>query len=274
MTLVQASIANGGNAVILIADRLLTTTLSHDLPSYEFESGSPKLLYRGHTGIGFAGSSVHADACILGLNGKTDFNEIVDTISGYISSERNNRIEKDIKRLTGVSSNDFFTKKDLPIPEEVRDNIYYLMKKFKVNCQSIIAGFDNNLKARIVIIDEEGDITDATNFNAFPIGSGAPFSKVYFDQLGYRPEMDANEATLFAFEAKKWAQAHTGVGEKADILVFKKESEEITVTEIYDGSKLMRKMRSVYDTEIKNREEVRKKLLGEMFDMEGELYQS
>jgi hypothetical protein len=259
MTLVQASIADSGNAVILIADRLLTTTLSSDLPSYELEAGSPKLIFRNHTGIGFAGSSIHADACISSLNEKNDFNEIVNTISGYISSARNTRIEKDIKRLTGVTSEQFFTNKELPIPSEVRDNIYYLIKKFRINCQSIIAG-----------IDEEGDVIEATNFNAFPIGSGAPFSKVYFDQLGYTPEMSANEAILFAFEAKKWAQAHTGVGERADILVFRKESEEIKVQEIYDNSELMNNMRDVYTAEIKNREDVRKTLLKNMFDMEGE----
>jgi len=41
MTLVQASIAGGGEAVILTSDRLLTRYLG-DLPPYEFESMSPK----------------------------------------------------------------------------------------------------------------------------------------------------------------------------------------------------------------------------------------
>ncbi len=267
MTLVQASIAEGGNAVILIADRLLTTKLSADLPSYEYESGVPKIFYRGTSGIGFAGASLHADACIAKLDVEEDFDNITDIISCYISGERTRNIDKEIKRLTGIPSDDFFTKQDLPIPTEVRDSIYYNMKQFQLNCQSIITGFDKKHKARIVVIDEDGDKIEATNFNTFSIGSGSPFSKVYFDQYGYKIEMSANEATLFAFEAKKWAQSHTGVGEKADMLLFKKEDKkDISVTEIYDDSDLMNKMSKAYQTEIKEREEIRKKLLSELFD--------
>ena len=58
MTLVQASIANNGKTVIILADRLLTRSFGDDFPSYEFEGNSPKIVSRGDVGTGFAGSAV------------------------------------------------------------------------------------------------------------------------------------------------------------------------------------------------------------------------
>lgn len=269
MTLVQASIAGEGESVILIADRLLTTRLSRDLPSYEFESPTPKIVRRGNVGVGFAGSSLHADVATSKIRETTDFDEIINIISDYISKEREERIEKHIKRLTGVSSEDFFTKADLPIPKEVRGLIYNQIRKFDIKCHSIIAGFDKKNVGRIVAVDEEGDKLEATNFGVFSVGTGSPFSQVYFDQCGYTTSMPTNEAILFAFEAKKWAQAHTGVGAKTDMLVFRKENKEIKTIEIYEDSELMKKMYEAYQTEIDKRDEMRKKLLKELFGNKG-----
>ena len=262
MTLVQASIAQNGKTVILIADRLLTRQLSKDLPSYEFESPTPKIITREKVGIGFAGSALYADIATSKLLDKTDFDEIVRTISKYIKNEKQSIIEGNIKRLTGVSSNDFFTNPNLAIPKEVRDHIYGTMGKFSLDFNSIIAGFDKSNKARIVFVDEEGDTAEATNFDVFSIGSGSPFSIVYFDQYGYEISTNEKEALLFAFEAKKWAQSHTGVGYRTDILIFRENGETV---KIYDDSELMKKINEAYESEINKIKEMRKLLLEKLF---------
>ncbi len=267
MTLVQASIADNGKSTILIADRLLTTRLSRDLPSYEFESPIQKIILKEKVGVGFAGSSLHVDIAISKIVDKVDFDEIIYIISDYISTKRKELIDKHIERLTGVGSSEFFTRTDLPIPQQVRGNIYANIKDFDINCHCLITGFDEKGKARIVDIDDNGDVIDATTFGVHSIGTGSPFSQIYFDQYGYDIKMSTEEAILFAFEAKTWAQAHTGVGVRTDMLVFKKISKkEIDVLRIYENSELMDKLEKGYKDEIDKRKEFRTNLLKEIFE--------
>ncbi|MHA1806979.1 MAG: hypothetical protein ACTSX2_05345 [Candidatus Thorarchaeota archaeon] len=262
MTLVQACIADNGKVVILIADRLLTRTLSGDLPPYEFESRTPKLIRKGQVGIGFAGSSLYAEKATASIHNDEHLNDIVKTISACIKNETNHEIDSLIKKETGVDSNQFFTDPQLPIPVEVRGYIYAKIHEFDISFDCLVAGIDDDGKASIHYLDNEGNFIDVTTFGFFPIGSGAPFSIIYFDQYGYEPGMSRNEALLFAFEAKKWAQAHTGVGNKTDILVFEKDEEPM---EILNGSEEMMRIDDAYENEIKNRKEFRESLLLELF---------
>ena len=259
MTLVQVSIADKGDCVILVADRLITGTLSEDLPDYEFEAHSPKIIYHGNVGIGFAGSSLYADLMAEKINNKKDFDEIVKIVSNFIKNENEKEIAIFIKRYAGVKSKDFFERGNLPIPAEVRAFIYSQLKDFKVGCHCIIAGFDKKNKARIIIIDEQGQTTETTSFSVSSIGSGAPFSEVYFDLCEYDLNMDTNEALFFGYEAKQWAQSHTGVGNKTDILVLRKNKKPL---EIYDNTELMKKLNKKYEEEkerhIKNRKDLLK----------------
>lgn len=265
MTLVQACIANKGNSVVLLADRLLTTHLSEDLPPYEFEAKKPKIFFNESVGIGFAGSSLHADVAQSKILDKTDFDEISNIITEYLYNKRKDNIDKTIKRLTGVESDRFFTECELPIPPEIRGMIYTEMKDYSLNCQSMVTGFDKKKNARIIITDDYGGMTDTTNFGFFAIGSGSPFSRVYFDQYGYSIDMDTKEAVLFAFEAKKWAQAHTGVGDNTDIIVFIKDKKEIKVEPIYDNSDLMKRLKDTYTAEIQKKKDLRDKLIKDLF---------
>jgi len=259
MTLVQACIADKGDCVILIADRLLTSTLSEDLPSYEFESNTPKIIHKGNiVGVGFAGSSLYADLATSKIDDKEDFDEITKVLSDFIKKEKDGVINSFIKRLTGVESKDFFTNSGLPIPQDVRDYIYGKLHKIDLDFQCVIAGFDKKGKARTAIIDQNGDIAETTNFNAACIGSGSPFANIYFDQYCYNLCMVVNEALLFAYEAKKWAQSHEGVGAKTDILTFRKNK---TVLEIYDKSELIEKMNKKFEEEAERHINSRRNLL-------------
>lgn len=261
MTLVQASIGDKGRCVILIADRMLTSRLSEELPPYEFESTNPKIIHRGNVGVGFSGISLYIDFAISKIGNKTDFDEIVKTTSKFVKEVKKKNIDGYIKKLTGVGSNDFFTKGNLPIPEEVRKHVYGELKDFEGGCQAIVTGFDKRGKARIVIVDEQGDTFETTTFSSFSIGSGQPFSKIFFDQHSYDPIMVTSEALLFAYEAKQWAQAHTGVGSKTDILVFRKGEK---VLEIFNDSELQKELHKKYKEESKRHSESRKILLKDL----------
>jgi len=264
MTLVQANIADNGNSIILLADRQLTMQLSPDLSPYEFEAKTPKIFFHENVGMGFAGSGLYADVAASKISDKKDFDEIASTITTYISETRKDIIEKTIKRLTGVDSDMFFQNPNLPIPLDIRGMIYSEIRELKL-CHCIIAGFDKKSKARMIITDDVGDQIEATNFSVVSIGSGSPFSQVYFDQYGYDCKMSTKEAILFAFEAKRWAQSHTGVGETTDMLVFVKDKKDIKVKEIFDNSTLMKKLKDTYQAEMENKKIVRDNLIEKMF---------
>lgn len=265
MTLVQASIAEGGDAVIITSDRLLSRQISEDVPHYEFEENTPKIIPRKKVAIGFAGSQLHADniTSVVEQSNLVEYEEIVDEVSKHIQENRRERINKEIERRTGIKEPDmFFERPDLPIPQEVRNRIYGLMgpQNTIINARCIIAGFDEKNQSRLAIIDSEGDELEATEFGEVSIGSGAPFSTIYFDQHGYNIECDFGEGILFNFEAKKWAEAPTGVGPTTDMITLQKRDEQIVINEIYEGHDLLDDMEKYYKNQKRQIREERKEL--------------
>lgn len=264
MTLVQASIANNGNSVILIADRLLTSKIGEDVPSYEFEWNKPKILSFKKIGIGFAGAALFADMIereISGIKDK-DFDNIVKKISNFIKKEKNRFVEQYIVRHTGISSKDFFNRPpDIAIPPEVIEAIYAFMAQFDLEFECIVCGFDKKNNVRLIGIDNQGNIFELTNFGIVTIGSGSPFSKIYFDLYNYTTTVPEKDGLFFAYRAKKWAEASTGVGACTDILIINKNKEALLIS---DESQLMKEIDSCHKKEIKNRDDLREKLMKDL----------
>lgn len=265
MTLVQASIANDGNCVILVADRLLTRSFGDNFPSYEFEWNSPKIFSKGNVGIGFAGAAIYADIAknllqndndlkdFLLNNGVipnsnveinfNDLNEIVRLLTLLVKQIKVGTIEGTIQKMAGVSSQDFFSNPNLPVPDQVRDFIYGWHSEFNLDFECIVTGFDNNSKPQIVVIDYNGNATNITNFGSISIGSGSVFSQIYFDQMSYDISLPENDGLFFAYKAKKWAQAPTGVGLKTDIILIRKSDPNL---DIHDDDPLMTELNKIY----------------------------
>jgi hypothetical protein len=134
MTLVQASIANNGEAIILVADRLLTASFGRDFPDYESEGASQKIYSVGDIGIGFAGSALYSDMAISEVisSSITDFNEIVKKISEFVKKQRENIINNEVVRVTGITSQDFFESSE-KVPEAVRGYVYGWRNDFRFN---------------------------------------------------------------------------------------------------------------------------------------------
>ena len=264
MTLVQASIANDGNTIVIIADRLLTKSFGEDFPSYEFESNSPKIISINNVGIGFAGSALYADMTTLDLQSNisdtSSFKDIVDIISKFIKTTRESTIEDMVKRLSGISSEDFFSNSEI-VPEEVRSFIYGWLMEFRLEFECILSGFDKNDKSEIVYITDDGSTFRATNFGVGSIGSGSLFSQIYFDENNYNTSISEIESLFFAFKAKKWAQAPTGVGRKTDIILLKKNGNGL---EIRDEDDLMNEINNIYEEEKKENNKIRNELLNKL----------
>lgn len=272
MTLVQASISNHGNTVIMIADRLLTNSFGEDFPSYEFESNSPKIFSRNDVGIGFAGGAIYADMAMSQLpEDILDIDEIVQKISLFVKTTRSSLIDDEVFKFTRKKADDFFSNPE-GVPDDIINLIYgwmgnVLQSQFQFQC--IVAGFDNKEKSKIVSIENDGNTYDITNFGMGSIGSGLVFSQIYFDQHQYKISMPENESLFFAFKAKKWAQAHTGVGLKTDILLFRNNGKNI---EIQHEFPLMDKINKLYNKERERNDTIKHELLTKFVESNKETF--
>jgi hypothetical protein len=259
MTLVQASIANDGKTIIIVADRLLTSSFGRDFPDYESEGANQKIYLKGNIGVGFAGSALYSDMAISEVSSLsiTDFNETVKKISEFVKKQRENIINNEVVRVTGITSKDFFESSE-KVPEAVRGYVYGWRNDFRFNFQCIVAGFDKDKNSGISYITNEGDIISVTNFGVGSIGSGAPFSEIYFDQCNYDISMPEIESLFFAYKAKRWAEAPTGVGLRTDILILRKDASPINIR---DEDNLMKELRGVYNKEKEKASKIRENLL-------------
>ena len=262
MTLVQASIANNGEAIIIVADRLLTSSFGRDFPDYESEGASPKIFLRGNIGVGFAGTALYSDMAISEVSSLsiTDFDETVKKISEFVKKQREVIINNEVVRVTGITSQKFFSDSE-NVPEEVKGYVYGWRNDFRFNFQCIVAGFDKDDNSGISYITSEGDIISVTNFGVGSIGSGAPFSEIYFDQYNYDISMPEIESLFFAYKAKRWAEAPTGVGLKTDILILRK---DVSPVKISDEDKLMKEIREAYNKEKEKESKIRENLLKQL----------
>jgi len=200
MTLVQASIANKGDSIILIADRLLTTYLGGDIPDYETEWSQPKILSKGNVGIGFAGTALYADMVLSRREENlSDLDKIVENISNIVKGIRKEIVDNEIFRVTRVDADDFLKNVQSNIPEKTKEYVYGMLMGFEFGLGCIVAGFDQDKRANIYLIGDEGDKNCFTNFGVCSIGSGEIFSQIYFDQNQYDISMSEKQI-LFSLE--------------------------------------------------------------------------
>jgi len=66
-----------------------------------------------------------------------------------------------------------------------------------VDVHCLVAGFDEKHQARLSMIDQEGDVLELTNTGRASVGSGAPFSTIYFDQHDYSQDMPKEDSLIF-----------------------------------------------------------------------------
>lgn len=261
MTLVQASIANNGEAIIIVADRLLTSSFGRDFPDYESEGATPKIYLRENVGIGFAGSALYSDMAISEVSSSiTDFDKIVKKISDFVKMQRETIINEEVLRITGIKSEDF-SSDSANVPEEVKGYVYGWRSDFRFNFQCIVAGYDKDNNGRISYITDDGNTISVTNFGVGSIGSGSPFSEIYFDQYNYDTAISEIEGLFFAYKAKRWAEAPTGVGLKTDIFILKKSASPV---KIRDEDKLMKEIGEAYNKEKEKVSKIRDSLLKQL----------
>ena len=258
MTLVQASIVNSGNTAILVADRLLTREIGEE-NKYEFEGVQPKIAVYGNVGVGFAGVSYYGETILSKTKNQRKIDNICSSISKCIKDFKKQEIEQQIDDYCGLTPTQFFEGKyNDNIPEKIKEMIYGVVAENEVEVECIVAGFDDAKNARIIVINENGNQYDMTNFGVTSIGSGCQFSQMFFDMNEYKTSIPEIDGLFFAYMAKKWGEAPSGVGKKTDILIIRKNGNYLLIEH---EDILMKKIEDAFNKDRESIEANRKELL-------------
>ena len=244
MTIIQASICDDNNAIILIADRLVTVS-----EMYVAEAKSQKLYGFGSFGVGFAGTLSDIIHIKDKIEKKASFKEFVESLIEIYKNENEMRENDFIKRNTLLSKSelkDYVIHDEGKIPEDLIEWIYGHLEDVRLDSSALVVGFNEKTKPQIIYIDEFGDIVNYTENHYCTIGSGEHFSEVFFDINEYDPCCTLEQGLLFSLRAKRSAEAHIGVGKDTDIMVLRQEKDPIF---ILNESNEMRQLQEIYEEE-------------------------
>jgi hypothetical protein len=246
--------------------RLITSSFNSPqgpLMSYEIEGRDSKIYIFQKNAIGFAGSVPN----ILELRGKIQPKDDVEEFAKYITtlfqSIKDVDMDKIIKQLTMRDTRADFIKEQGTIPAKLVELVYSKYATYKTDCQALIAGFDSHQNARIFgMLDAETfSIEDLTEMHHYSIGSGHPFSMIFYDQQDYNCNCNLQEGLYFAYRAKKNAEAHTGVGEPTDIIILRKDSPP---KKVLANDPLIMKLDDAYKEEKANITQIRSKIFSDI----------
>jgi hypothetical protein len=219
MTIIQASICADQKAIILIADRMVTVSSGGD--EYETETSSSKVIPLGPFGIGCAGDFDSITLVMENIQIKDKLSQMADQISKFIKKKNEQKVQEYVKNKTLLEYKqfqDYVSSDQGKIPQKIIDEIYEDLEEVKIDCACLLIGFEDH-HPRIIAIDEDGEISNNSEYYHKTIGSGQMFSEITFDIGIYNPKCSLEQGLFIAFDAKKSAEAHPGVGKFTDILI-------------------------------------------------------
>ncbi len=264
MTLVQVSICDKGKTIILIADRMVSSSMGEFI-QYEKEGNASKLYVYNKNAVGFAGSVPDIIKIKRRIKEKDDIEEFLNGVIEIMKTIKDEALDRTISvESIWKNKEEFIT--NLPIcPKPLKDLIFAKNATFRLHMNCLIAGFDKNGDAKIYLLNNEYEINDITDFHYYSVGSGSPFSLLFFDQEEYNENCKLNEGLYFAYRAKKTAESHIGVGAKTDIVILRNGSEAINISA---SDPLIKKLESFYIGEVRKLHSLREKIF-EQINLEG-----
>lgn len=240
MTIVLASIAEKGNAIIMASDRML----ARGQLSYQFEHDSPKIRVLKNYLIGYAGTTSFGDDIISHEYSKTDVSvkEFIDEFSEFYVKYGNKIVSRVLLESIGLTLETFNSNPSI-YPISLQQKVYDGMGKAKLNVQFIICGYDKE-QPRIYIVSEYGIFTTAHSIGYTAVGIGEPHAANFYMVNGYKRDTPLNEAIYFAYRAKKSAEIAGGVGQCTDIYILPKGKSAIS---FQDGSPVISELNNIYE---------------------------
>lgn len=257
MTLVQASICDNGNTIIFIGDRMVSSLMGEFI-QYEKEGNTSKLFIFKNNAIGFAGALsdiIRVKNRIEMLDNVDDFlNNVLKVMKGI----KNEELERSILTNSIWKNKEDFIQNLEICPKDLKDFIFAKNAKFNLQLNCLIAGFNKNNEAKIFSVNNEYEINDVSDLYYHSIGSGTPFSVIFFDQEEYNISFSLEEGLYFAYRAKKTAESHIGVGVKTDIIILRKKNDPIM---IFADDNIMWMLEKLYIEEKRENLNLRKEII-------------
>ncbi|MBM3133503.1 MAG: hypothetical protein FJZ95_10820 [Chloroflexi bacterium] len=167
MTVVLASIAAGGDAIIMASDKMLT---QQDL-TYQYEHDGTKIRALGPYLVGYAGTTVFADDIICrGYDTEKPIREFIKALSGYYIEYQLGLANKIVLKSVGLDLEEF-NKNRLNYPPQLQQIIHEGIKEVKVGVQLIVCGYDGD-EPRIFQIGQDGVYNTVHSVGYAAIGIG------------------------------------------------------------------------------------------------------
>lgn len=229
MTLVQASICDKGNTIILVADRMVSSSMG-EVIRYEKEGNASKLYVYNKNAIGFAGSVPDIIKIKKRIKKIDDLDDFLNGVIEIMKIIKDEALDRTISVESIWKNKKEFIENLQICPKALKDAIFAKNANFRLEMNCLIAGFNKNGDAKIYLLNNEYEVNDITDFHYFSVGSGSPFSLLFFDQEEYSENCSLNEGLYFAYSAKKTAESHIGVGVKTDIVILRKEKKALNIS--------------------------------------------
>ncbi|MBI2918791.1 MAG: hypothetical protein HYY01_12480 [Chloroflexi bacterium] len=248
MTIVLASIADKGNALIMASDRMLARAHL----TYQFEHDSPNIRSLGSYLVGYAGATTFADDIMshkYHLDGKT-MQEFIEEFSAFYVKYGNRIASRVLLESLGLDLATF-NKNPGMYPPPVQQRVYDRLGSAKLNVEFIVCGFDEN-QPKIYVVGEYGVFSTAHSIGHAAIGIGEPHAAHFYMVNGFKFNTPLKEAIYFAYQAKKGAEIAGGVGQCTDIYVLERGTPAVSY---HDGSTFIRMLNIIYE---KHRQQMRK----------------
>jgi hypothetical protein len=239
MTIVLASIADKGNAIIMASDRMLARAQL----TYQFEHDSPKVRQINNYLIGYAGPTTFADDIMAHrYEHLSSIHDFIEEFSAFYVKYRNRIASRVLLESVGLDLQTFNSNPSkFPVPLQQR--IYDKLGSSKLNVSFIICGFDGG-QPKIYEIGEYGIFSTAHSIGYVAIGIGEPHAANFYMVNGYKRDTPLKEAVYFAYQAKKSAEIAGGVGQCTDIYVLEKDKD---IKTYMDGCKVISELNDIYE---------------------------
>ena len=257
MTLVQASICEKGNTIILIADRMVSYSIGGYI-EYEKEGNTSKLFVYNKNAIGFAGILPDIVKIKNKIEPKDNVDDFLDEIIEIMIKNKNGELNRSILNDTIWKNKEEFIKNLNICPNDLKDLIFGKNAEFRLQLNCLIVGFNKKNEAKIYTISNEYEVNDVSDLFHHSIGSGTPFSVIFFDQENYDVNFSLEEGLYFAYRAKKTAESHTGVGIKTDIVIIRKNDKPII---IFADDEKMKMLENLYQDEKQKNINLRREII-------------
>lgn len=267
MTVCIAAICEKGNEVIIVSDRLLTSTGS----LLEFEHSTPKVRrLTKNCSAAFAGD-VQASTELFELaRPKIDGVEnatVVDVgkcIHDAFFELRRKKIEESILRPKGIRDFKEYFERQQQLVREVVLTIEGQIDEFQLGLQILVAGVEEN-GAHIYCIQDQCDFRTFDDLGYHAIGIGARHALTSFMVQGYDKDTNFTRALMSTYEAKKIAERAPGVGLKTTVINITKTGTYVPKDEQIEG------LDRFYQQKVKNIEKVEKKWGEELDEIDKEI---